>query len=236
MQFTMIKRIVCSALFIGLSACVTNSNVAPEAVSASISDTQALLNRGAQYLAQGEHQRAMVEFNKVIALCDDQYHSAKKVYASRSTEETLYYLLLAAKDHQEAIAVASNCADALYIKSYTSLELGLIDEALALINRAITMAPVNAQYLSELGHIYHVKQDWQHALQQFVKAEAATQYSPPALKSQELSRAKRGVGFSLIELGRLNEAEQKFKECLLINPDDQAAINELAYIKKRRAF
>jgi len=44
----------------------------------------------------------------------------------------------------------------------------------------------------------------------------------------------RGVGFALIELNRLDEAEQKYRLCLEIDPQDSIAMNELRYIEKLR--
>ena len=43
------------------------------------------------------------------------------------------------------------------------------------------------------------------------------------------------MGFSLIELNRLNEAEQAFNQSLEIDPKNSVALNELAYIKKLRS-
>ena len=44
----------------------------------------------------------------------------------------------------------------------------------------------------------------------------------------------RGVGYSLIELGRLDEAEEVFNQCLDIDKDDQGAKRELKYIQQMR--
>jgi Flp pilus assembly protein TadD len=47
--------------------------------------------------------------------------------------------------------------------------------------------------------------------------------------------ALRGMGFSLIELNRLDEAERAFKQSLDIDPTNAVALNELAYIKDLRS-
>ena len=141
----------------------------------------------------------------------------------------------AAADKQSAIAVSPSCSDALYFRAYASLDLGQIELAEQYIQSAIDMSPLNAMYLSEMGHIFHLKREWSNALDIFTKAEsAASTFSPPKLKNAELARAKRGIAYSLIELGRLDEAEAKFKECLEINNNDSAALKELEYIESLR--
>jgi hypothetical protein len=43
------------------------------------------------------------------------------------------------------------------------------------------------------------------------------------------------VAYSLIELGNLDAAEQKFNECLVLDPQDEASQRELEYIRSVRA-
>ena len=47
--------------------------------------------------------------------------------------------------------------------------------------------------------------------------------------------ALRGMGFALIEQGKLDEAEKKYKESLKADPDNKLALSELEYIKKLKA-
>lgn len=201
-----------------------------------LSETELLLDSSLTQLSRRNTKKAIVGFNKVISLCEDQYSSHEgKVYASRGAVEALYYMVKAAASGESAIAVSSTCSDALYFRGYASLDLGQVDLAEKYIKKAIAMAPVNSVYLSELGHIYHSKRDWENALGVFAEAEKAATYSPPDLMDTELARAKRGVGYSLIELGKLDEAERKFKECLEINENDEGALKELNYIETLRS-
>lgn len=179
---------------------------------------------------------ALKEFDKAITLCKSEYESGDtKVYAARSPNEVMLYMMLATTEGKNARAVAPTCADALYLKGYAVIDYGDLEQAQTLLERAVAMAPMNSRYLSELGHVFHAKRDWSSALKIFLQAEEAAQsYSPQVVKVQELSRAKRGVGFSLIELGRPDEAERKFRECLKVNPGDKGAIEELEYLKKMR--
>lgn len=222
-------RYIFLILLISLSGCVTEGNLKHET---QMSETDILLQSGYRKLSLGNRKDAIIDFDKVIDLCKDVYsRKGNRFYASRGQLETIYYMTKAAADNEQAMAIGPSCADALYIRSYASLDLGQIELAEEYLKRAIDMSPVNSMYLSELGHVYHTKEEWGKALDLFMEAENAAEFSPPELKANELSRAKRGVGYSLIELGRLDEARVKYKECLEINKNDTGALRELEYIK-----
>lgn len=42
------------------------------------------------------------------------------------------------------------------------------------------------------------------------------------------------MGYALSEMGRLDEAEANYRECLKIDPKDKGAMNELLYIAQQR--
>ncbi len=222
------------ALF--LSACATSQPPRTTTVSDISSEAEVYLEKGYGLLSNGNIRKAIIEFDKAIAVCETEYsNSEKRVYASRGTTETLYYLVKAAAEEQDAIVIEPTCAEALYLRGYAGLDFGQLEEAEDYINKAIRMSPVNARYLSELGHIYHVKREWGKALTTFLQAEEyASAYSPEEIKGLELARAMRGVGYSLIELGRLDEAEEKFRECLKLDANDIKSKKELEYIESLR--
>ncbi len=230
------KKIILIISFI-ISGCATQQNSSSvNNGSAPTLETEKHISQGYKLLSQNNTVKAIKQFDKAIELCKGQYNNSKqKHYAVRGQLDTLYYMLKAASENTSAIAVSTVCSDALYLKGYASLDLGKIDVAEQFILRAVEMSPVNSMYLSELGHLYQTKKDWKKALDTFQESEQNVEaYSPPDLKLQELSRAKRGVGFALIELGKLDEAEKKFNECLEINKNDKTALNELKYIEGLR--
>lgn len=71
---------------------------------------------------------------------------------------------------------------------------------------------------------------WQDAL---VAWERALRL--PELRDPVKARILRGRGVALIELKRLNEAEQSFRSALALEPGNASAQNELAYIAALRA-
>ena len=205
------------------------------------SPTELHLFRAYALLEQRHTKKAIDEIDLALGLCgqlniDEKEPLEQTTYASRGPTETMLYLFThQAANQGSAIVVGPECADALYLKGYASIDLGRVDEAEAHVRRALKMSPKNSQYLSELGHIHQLLGDWQAALDVFTESEqAADMFSPEDLRIRELTRAKRGAGYSLIELGRIDEAEVKFRQSLKIDPGDDGAKHELGYIKKLR--
>ena len=200
-----------------------------------------LLVQGKQALHEKKSKLAVKNyFNPIIKYCSTQYKGSKKaIYSARSLEESMFYLLKDVAEHVDgekgegAIVIGPLCAEANYLQGYALLELGLAEDGKKYIENAGKLSPLNSLYLSELGHIYQTEKNWQRALEIFSKAEEyAEEFSPDKKKNFELMRAKRGIGFSLIELGKLDEAEKKFQQCLEIDNNDRASLGELKYIRQ----
>jgi Flp pilus assembly protein TadD len=77
----------------------------------------------------------------------------------------------------------------------------------------------------ELFKTHHAKQ----------AAEEHAALSPDDAKTEELGRARRGVGYVLVELRKLDEAEKKYQQCLKENPKDKKAAAELEYVRRLKA-
>lgn len=233
--FTM--RLIFIFIFIvsfGLIGCASQDKEQTLEV-AKLSPKEQSLNTVYLMLSRGNSVGALNKHLKSLALeCDVEFNNTDaNVYVARTQEEMFFLLLLAAADGKTANVVNTPCSEIYYLTGYASLDLGRVEDAQSYVNKAIAMSPLHSLYLSELGHIYQLKKEWLLALSTYEKAEQYAQdFSPEHLKLKELSRAKRGVGFTLIELDRLEEAKIKFNECLDINPEDKTAIAELAYIKQ----
>lgn len=99
----------------------------------------------------------------------------------------------------------------------------------------MAFSPNNSQYLSELGYIYQVEKNWPKSLDLFQKAEeAANSFSSPENKQDDLGHARRGQGYVFVEMGQLDKAEERYRECLKANPKDDKAAAELGYIRELR--
>jgi tetratricopeptide (TPR) repeat protein len=191
------------------------------------------LLEGRRLVQAGNPDQAITKyFDEVISEFDAKYdRSETRIFCARSPEESFAYLVTAAADEQSAEVLSSTWADAHFLKGYALLELGRLTEAKSSIEQAVVLSPYNSQYHSELGHIYQLEKDWHMALQYFQDAERFAVFSPPASKSFELGVARRGAGYVFVELGRLEEAEEKYLLCLAEDPDDVRAKNELEYVR-----
>lgn len=207
----------------------------PTTASAEEEAQQRLLLQAVQLVAGGKADAAMAPLDRIIAHYE-QAHAGEQVYCARGTGEVLAYMAMAAADKKSAIALGPTWADALYVKAYALIDLDRREEARPYLEWAVKLSPYNAHYLGELAELHKGERDWNKALALFEEAVAAAQaWSPDEVKKSELGRALRGVGFVLIELGRLDEAEAKFRQCLDLDPNDAGAQGELNYIRDLRA-
>lgn len=199
-----------------------------------------MLTRGVSLMGAKRHEEAIhMYFEPVVTHYEKRNSQSNlKVFSSRSQIETAHYLVQELKSGQQrrAIAVSSNYAMAHFLKGYALLELGRSEEAKIAVLRAVELAPQNAGILNELGHIYQLQKDFTSALATFTRAEsAAAMFSPPDVRTKELTRAWRGVGHTLIEMNRLDEATAYYLKCLELNPGDRTAPSELLYIELLKA-
>lgn len=200
--------------------------------------TSRMVKEAAALIEKGQSQRAINEFlDPVIQQFRIHYQrEPRKIYCARTLTEAQVYLLTEVEStfDQDVVVLQSTWADAYFLKGYALIELGNADEAIRALDQALVMSPSSSAYLSERGHLYQIVKDWKNAQRLFEKAMAGAEHAPPSTAQSERARALRGVGFTLVELGQLEQAEEKFRECLRLNPTDQKAKGELMYIEQLR--
>jgi tetratricopeptide (TPR) repeat protein len=179
--------------------------------------------------------QAIALIDPVIA-AGDRAHAGeqRQIYCASSPEETLMYMLMAANEGKGAIAISDEWCRAIFLKGFALIDLNRPEEAKPLLDRAVAMAPMNAQYLAELGEWHKGHREWDRAYQLFEQAEDAAAMSRPEVRNDHQRRALRGMGYVLIEQGKLDEAEKLFRKCLELDPNDQRAKTELEYIRQQR--
>jgi tetratricopeptide (TPR) repeat protein len=79
-----------------------------------------------------------------------------------------------------------------------------------------------------------LEKNWTKAKEAFEKAEDQAPTSPDESKAEVLGRARRGLGYVFVELGQLDEAEKKYRQCLAADPRDTKAAKELEYVRGLR--
>ena len=197
--------------------------------------TLKLLQEARTLIDSKKPAQAIEKCDKVIATYKAAYGSRKeKVYCARTSTESLAYLVMAAADKKSAITLLSLWADAYFAKGYALQDLGRLSEAKASISQALVLSPSSSQYLSELGEIYELEKNWLKALEAFTQAEGDNSMAPEESKAFELGTARRGIGYVLVELGKLDEAEKKYLQCLATDPHDERAARELEYVRQLR--
>lgn len=112
-----------------------------------------------------------------------------------------------------------------------AIERHRYQEALVFLDRALATQPANWVLLNEKASALQGLRRWSEALDIIDRAMATNDvmlmlHKPPLLRRR---------GFSLIELGRLDEAREAYEESLRIDPDNEIAKSELAYIARLKA-
>jgi len=204
-----------------------------------------LLEEARALIDRKQPQAGIEKCENVIALFKTYYGTSKsKIYCARSSTENLGYLLKAAADmdkgefekgKKNAIVLSSTWASAYFLKGYALQDLGRIAEAKAALKLALELSPWSSLYLSELGSVYKLEKNWREAKKTFEMAEEQAALSPDDLKAAELGLARRGLGYVLVELGQLDEAEKKYQQCLKDDPNDTKAAAELEYVRGLKA-
>jgi tetratricopeptide (TPR) repeat protein len=117
------------------------------------------------------------------------------------------------------------------LKGNALLDLGEVTEATRWIDEALSLSPLNSQFLAERGHIDQLNKDWPKASDMYSQAEqSAKVYSPGYSRDMDIAKAKWGEGYSLIELGELDRAEAKLRECAEYESHRERAKAEIEYI------
>jgi tetratricopeptide (TPR) repeat protein len=121
----------------------------------------------------------------------------------------------------------------LMIQAFIAAERRDYAVALDKLKAIEKIAPTSANTACETGHTLGKLKRPVEALAAYQRALQLTKSYPSQRPYQPM--ALRGVGFILIELNRLDEAEQALHDSLKLEPGNKVALNELAYISDLRA-
>ena len=179
---------------------------------------------------------AITKCDVVINAFKAHYGGTKQqIFCARSSEESLGILLIAAADKKNAIVLSFLWSDAYFMKAYALQDLNRLGDAKTTLQQGLKLSPSNAQYLAEMGEIYVREKNWTKAQQLYQEAEDNAPLSPAESRADDLARARRGLGYVFVELGKLDEAEKKYQQCIAANPNDTKAKAELQYVREHQA-
>jgi tetratricopeptide (TPR) repeat protein len=198
-------------------------------------NAQAQVNRAADLIGAGKPADAVAMLDALIAEQERQRQGdARQAYCARTKAETVLYSARAAQEKKAAIVLPEAACYSIFLKGFALIDLGRSDEARAWLERAVAMAPSNAHFLGELAEWYKMRKDWPRSRDLFHRAVAASELSPDNRKIFDKTRGLRGLGYILIEEGRLDEADKLYRQCLDIDPTDARAKRQLDYIAGQR--
>ncbi|MBO9623255.1 MAG: tetratricopeptide repeat protein [Sphingomonas sp.] len=179
-------------------------------------------------------QQAVSLVDPLLAEYESLYGGAKTpVYCDTEDAETAAYKTL--PGGAGARVVDGGWCIALWAKGFAMIDLEQLDGAVPYLERSVALSPLHPHYLSELGYAYQAQKKWQASYDLYARAAEAAKREVGEQQKKSFRRAWFGMGFDLIELGRLDEAEALMKKCLELNPDDPKVKGEFDYISEQRA-
>ncbi|MBL4832264.1 MAG: tetratricopeptide repeat protein [Aliivibrio sp.] len=227
------KTTIISTLIIVLVGCSSQNSTIQ--VKQKQSSPENLLDKAALSVEINQPQLAMDHYiAPLIKHCTTELNIENtKVFSARTDNERKYYKDFSLNNNLDVKIIDGICSNTYFFASYAQSDLNNIKAAESYILKGLDISPVNSKLLSELGHVYQIQKKWDKSISYFEKAqEYSSLYSPQSTAKQEQSRAMRGIGFSLIEMGQLEKAKDKFNKALTFNPLDTQAKQELQYIEQ----
>lgn len=209
---------------------------AHEDVAAPASPDDARIETASKLLGEGKAAEAMALADQVIA-ASEQSHPQRNdtvYFSAQSMAETLIYATMAVAVKKNGVVTNGTWGTAYFLKGFSLIDLNRADEALPWLEKAVTLSPMNAQYLAERAEWYKSRREWKKALIDFESARSGASVAPDDAKVAWEGRAIRGMAFVKIEQGKYNDAEKLLKEALRLNPGDQRAKTDLAELPSLR--
>lgn len=177
----------------------------------------------------------------VVALQDQQ--KEKNAVCADDAAQSLALMVMQAtasdklpkEQQRDAVAVDSAFCLAPFLKGFALIDLHRWDDAEPMLRLASESAPLNAQYRNEYAEWFKAMKQWQKAHDIFAEAYDLGQWeSDEGARKFNQARALRGMGFTEIEMGDLDKAEESFRKSLKLIPNHEGAKSELQYIANLR--
>ena len=150
--------------------------------------------------------------------------------------DTEHFITCSTRDREQKggkriVLAQPSYSKAYYLLAYMSVQSRKSDEANTYIDKALELEPDHPILLLEKGLIFQLTRSYEEAIRRF----DAVINSKGCVTDYEKARALRAKGVSLIDLGKLDDAEQALNESLKIAPNNKVALKELDYIRNIRA-
>ncbi len=144
---------------------------------------------------------------------------------------TQCFIADALKDKKVDAILGESYSRAYYLLAYAYLELKDAKSANENLDRALVLEPDSPVLLAEKGTLNQITGHPDIAVAYFQKSLD----SKACKLDKEWGKSYRGLGVSLIDLEKLDEAEKALYTSLKYSPNNKTAIGELNYIDQLRA-
>ncbi|HEX4694794.1 tetratricopeptide repeat protein [Sphingomonas sp.] len=208
---------------------------AQDAAPAAQQDDESQVDRASNFISAAKPAEAVALLDSLIATQERRRQGDdRQTYCARSPAEALLYSSRAASEKKAAVVLPQTACYSIFLKGFALIDLNRSHEAKAWLERALAMAPSNAQFLGELAEWYKSRRDWVAARRLFQRAVDAAALSPDNRRIFDQTRGMRGLGYILIEEGKFDAAEAIYRECLALDPNDERSKHQLDYIANQR--
>lgn len=177
------------------------------------SAAEATISQAFSAIQAGDPARALATVEPVVASFDKEFSGEKRhIFCSQTAEQDGYYMTTADGGADNVRLVTVTWCNALYVKAFALVDLDRLDDAQSAFERLVAFAPKHSRYLNELAYVLLKKKEWQHSIDAYRNAEAAATFTPQR-RDYERCVSFRGIGYDLVELGRLDDAEAAYRKC-----------------------
>ena len=196
------------------------------------------VNQALVYLREGRMSASEELLKAVIRNTPEKYTYQKQDRDSLCVkfwdqEEFFHYVTWQQdkKIEQTVTWMPSAYPRALYYLGFIEVEKGNFETAIGFLEFGQDLEPTNPNFYCEQAHAHSRIGNHERAIELY----GAVNQVGPHTNGHVLAKAMRGRGMSLIELGRIDEAESLFWDSLKLDPENEIAVHELRYIKHLRA-
>jgi tetratricopeptide (TPR) repeat protein len=172
----------------------------------------------------------------VVAKFEAEYPSSgPKVYSARGMTDAIIYsgLAMTAVPNGKVEVIGPAWAMAYWARGYAYGEMARYDDERRELEKALALAPLDAQYNNELAYTYIQQHDLERAMALYQTAEQYADITAPETPNVKCT-ALRGQGYVLVEQHHLDEAEAKYRACLKLTPHEPKSLGEIGYIEALR--
>lgn len=215
----------------------TDSSYSTEVSAAGIGGNQNdAVDRAAGLIQQGRLDEAQTILKTVLRqFARLMPENEGKTYVCFNNDEDYreYLAHLQPARRKQVVRVQASYAQALQLTAFIASGRHEWDTALNYLNIRMAVAPDDMGPYVEKGYILHAQGKSQQAFETYKKGYELGRVHHAV--DFERAMALRGMGSTLIDLGRLDEAEADYNKSLQLDPDNPIALSELGYIKKLKA-